>query len=160
MDVDRDRERDPAMDISAQYKAQQEKLWRVQAIDPKVWRVLTFEEKAAYQRLRDAYKEEENSVPLSVFATETLVPGTESKRTEPYVKTYVRGVKELAKFVASVDNHRRTFVETEFTEFLATLSTEQQAAARPMYDRLIDAMSPSAHLHRVVVDQSEFAHQN
>jgi hypothetical protein len=66
MDFDRDRERDPAMDIAAQYKAQQEKLWLVQALDPKVRRTLTFEEKAAFQRLRDAYKDEEDW-PYNLF---------------------------------------------------------------------------------------------
>jgi hypothetical protein len=68
MDMDRERDRGPAADTEAQYKAQQEKLWQKQALDLKVWRTLNFGEKSAYQCLRDAYKNDDDCVPLSVFA--------------------------------------------------------------------------------------------
>jgi hypothetical protein len=105
-------------------------------------------------------KSDDECVPLSVFAVETLLPGAEPDRTEMYVKTYVRGVKDLAKYVAAVDKFRTNVVETHLKEFLSTLSSEQQAVVKPLYGRIVDMMPPSGHLHRIHVDQSEFNHQN
>jgi hypothetical protein len=102
MNMDRKRDPDPAANIEAQNKAQQEKLWQVQALGPKVWRTLSVGEKAALTSVCVTHtKNDDECVPLSVFAV-----------------------------------------------------------VKPLYDRIVDMMSSSGHLHHIHVDQSEFNHQN
>jgi hypothetical protein len=95
-------------------------------------------------------------VALSIIATETLVPGAQAQRTEQYVKTYVKSVHDLAKYVAAVDRQRTTFVETEFRQFFEGLTAEQRAVALPMYNRLVGIMTPADRLRRIVIDQNQF----
>jgi hypothetical protein len=77
-----------------------------------------------------------------------------------YVKTYVCGLKDLAECVAAVNNFRTNVVEIDLKDFLSTLSSEQQAVVKPLYDRIVDMVPPSGHLHRIHIDQSALNHQN
>jgi hypothetical protein len=62
--------------------------------------------------LQDSYVENDERVALSIIATETFVPSAQAQRTEQCVKTYVKCVHDLAKYVAGVDLQRTTFVYT------------------------------------------------
>jgi hypothetical protein len=47
---------------------------------------------------------------------------------------------------------KKGLVEQELSEFFATLPQEQQAAVQPLYQRLVEAMTPAAHMPCVRVD--------
>jgi hypothetical protein len=153
----RDRERDDDTERMEQALAVVQEVrkrhFNVWALDSRVWRTLQRDELAAYAKL-DAAFDKYNSVPISLIASHSqkFIPSADKACTKPCVKQYVKGVSEIAEYVAMVDRTRQVVVEQELSAFLATLLPEQQEAVKPVYQRLVAIMTPANHMPRVRVD--------
>jgi hypothetical protein len=73
-----------------------------------VRRTLHRDELAAYAKLNDSFGQY-NSVPISLIASHSskLLPSADKASTKTCVKQYVRGVSEIAQYVALVEETRK-----------------------------------------------------
>lgn len=155
--MDRERERDDEQ-ILQEAMAIREKHRALVSLDMRVWRHMHPTEYSAYSRLASAH-EELRAVPLSVVAKDTsrLIPTAEKPACKQYVKDYATTVSDLAKYAIFVERTRTQVVEAELGQFMSSLSVEHQATARPIYDRLVAALTPATHLPKGRVDTENFA---
>jgi hypothetical protein len=157
MNVDRERDRS-AEDVLGAARELNDQVFALASLPRAQWRAYSASERLAFKNLKDSYEANDDRVALNlvVSSSQNFIPGVQGPHAKDYVKVYVRGVRELAEYAARVDRERVRLVEGELSNFLASLTTEQQEAVRPVYARLLAVMTPGQHLRRLVVDSEKF----
>jgi hypothetical protein len=154
-DRERSRDLEETMNEAEEIHTQ---VFALQALPPKPWRTYHNSERLAFLNLKKSFEANDERISLSVVvrSSSNLIPGASAANTKDYVKVYVRGVRDIAEYVARVDRQRVLIVEQQLSQFLNTLTVEQQNVVRPIYNELCEVMTPGRVLRRIVVDTDQF----